>query len=254
MAKALIGFTGFIGGNLAAQHRFDDLYNSTNVESLHGRMYDLIVCAGAPGRKWLANRDPDADRQSIDRLTAALDGVRADHLILISTVDVYPSPIDVDESTTIDNAANDAYGRHRYMLEEFVADRFAATIVRLPGLFGPGLKKNVIWDFLHGNRLDLIHPASMFQFYGLSDLWRDIGVVRAAGLELINFATAPLSVAELAMAAFGTEFHNEPPTPPAHYDVRSRHAALFGGTGGYIRDREQVLAAMQRFVATERRA
>ena len=42
-----------------------------------------------------------------------------------------------------------------------------ALIVRLPGLFGAGLKKNLIYDFVHDNRLDLIHPDGQFQFYDL---------------------------------------------------------------------------------------
>ena len=28
---ALVGYTGFVGGNLAAQHRFDELYDVTNI-------------------------------------------------------------------------------------------------------------------------------------------------------------------------------------------------------------------------------
>lgn len=250
--QALIGSTGFLGGNLAAQARFDDLYHSANIEEIAGREYGLIVCAGAPGRKWLANREPETDRKSIDRLMRALELVGAEHLVLISTVDVYPRPIGVDEDATIDNDGTDAYGRHRRILEEFVAERFHSTIVRLPGLFGRGIKKNVVFDFLHNNRLDLINPASTFQFYDLSDLWQDVGRVRGAGVELINFATEPVSAAEVARESFGFQLRNDAPPPPVRYDFRTRHAAVLGGQGGYLRTRAEVLEAMRRFVAEEK--
>ena len=48
MKTALIGSTGFVGGNLQRQAAFDDGYHSRNIESLAGKSYDLIVCAGAP--------------------------------------------------------------------------------------------------------------------------------------------------------------------------------------------------------------
>ena len=64
MNSALIGYTGFVGGNLLRQFAFTDLYNSTNIETIAGRAYDLIVCAGAPGVMWKANKEPALDEQS----------------------------------------------------------------------------------------------------------------------------------------------------------------------------------------------
>ncbi|HSK18817.1 MAG TPA: NAD-dependent epimerase/dehydratase family protein [Longimicrobiales bacterium] len=250
--QALIGYTGFIGGNLAAQEHFDDLFNSSNIEQIANREYSLIACAAAPGTKWFANQQPELDRRSIERLVGALKQVQADHLVLISTVDVYPVPIGVDENTPIDNRQNDAYGRHRRILEEFVADHFASTIVRLPGLFGPGLRKNVVFDFLHGNRLDLINPESTFQFYDLSDLWLDIQRVRRAAIDLINFATEPVRVADVAREAFDFEFSNEMRQQAAKYDFRTVHSAALGGDGPYLRSREAILGAMREFIARER--
>src|SRR5262245_360131 len=159
MADALIGSTGFVGGNLLRQAHFDGLYHSRNVADLRGRAYDTVVCAGARAEKWKANQDPDADRRGLQSLFDAIDAVTASRFVLISTVDVYPSPVGVDEDSPIDPAAASAYGRHRYELEEFVRARFREhLVVRLPGLFGPGLKKNVIFDLLHDNQVEKIHP------------------------------------------------------------------------------------------------
>jgi nucleoside-diphosphate-sugar epimerase len=253
MARALIGHTGFVGGTLLRQVPFDALYNSRNVEDLGGWEFELLVCAGAPGQKWLANKYPTTDRAAIDRLIRALARVRADFVILLSTVDVFPSPIEVDEDTPIRAADQQPYGRHRLVLEHFVADHFPALIVRLPGLFGPGLRKNIVYDFLHDNQVGAVHARSVYQFYDMAGVWSDLQSAYLAGLRLVHFATEPVSVAEVAREAFGRVFRQEPAgVQPARYDFRTRHAAVFGGTGGYLYDRAEVLDLLRHFVRAER--
>jgi hypothetical protein len=53
MAKALIGYTGFVGTTLMKQTQFDDFYRSTNISDIKGKKFDLVVCAGAPRRNGL---------------------------------------------------------------------------------------------------------------------------------------------------------------------------------------------------------
>ena len=55
---ALIGFTGYIGNKLDKQAKFDNKYNSRNINEIAGQNFDLIVCAACPGKKWLANKYP----------------------------------------------------------------------------------------------------------------------------------------------------------------------------------------------------
>lgn len=253
MRTALVGHTGFVGSNLLRQTSFDDLYRSTDIHEIAGRCYSLVVCAGAPAEKWKANRDPEADRAGIERLAAAVQRAEIDELVLISTVDVYPEPVGVDEATPIDPQAGHPYGRHRLELEHRLRARFRTRVLRLPGLFGPGLKKNVVYDFLHHNALDRIPAEGVFQFYPLARLWADVGRVRAAGLELVNLATEPVSVRELAREAFGLELAGPIPSdaPAPRYDFRTRHAALFGGRGGYLLSRDEVLDALRRFVESQ---
>jgi nucleoside-diphosphate-sugar epimerase len=249
---ALIGYTGFVGNNLLTQMQFSHRYNSKSIDSIRGESFDLVVCAGAPAEKWKANCDPAADRAALDRLTAPLATVRASRVILISTVDVFGSPVDVDEMTRIDPGSATAYGRHRFELEQFFANRFQTLIVRLPGLFGPGLKKNVIFDLLHDNRVDAIVPSSEFQFYDLADVAADIAIASQARLSLLHCATEPISVQALAETAFGRTLRpSRSGMTPARYDFRSQHAALFGGSNGYLRDRKSVLAALCAFVQCE---
>lgn len=253
MTAALIGHTGFVGGNLKAQGAFDALYNSRNIEEIAGREFDLVVSAGAPAVKWLANQKPAEDWAAIERLTKSLGTVKARRFVLISTVDVYARPIDVDENTPIDLATAQPYGKHRLMLEQFVAERFPGALrLRLPGLFGPGLKKNIVFDFLNENRLDLIHQDGVFQFYDLANIGRDIETCLAAKLEVVNFATEPVSVRDVALRAFGREFTNTLPAPAPRYDFHTVHARAFGKTGQYLASRDEVLAGMKRFVDASR--
>jgi dTDP-4-dehydrorhamnose reductase len=242
-----------VGGNLLAQAHFDHLFASANISEVAGREYSLVVCAGAPAEKWKANRNPVADAAAIERLVRPLQEVRADKFVLISTVDVYPSPVGVDETSRIDPDAGSVYGRHRYVLECFVRERFDSLVVRLPALFGRGLKKNAVYDLLHGNRVDAIHADAVFQFYGLHRLWRDVEQLLGAGISLVNLVTEPVSMYEVAREAFGLRFQNRPPGRPPRYDVRSIHGARLGGASGYFLDKRRVLSELADFVATERR-
>jgi hypothetical protein len=253
MTSALIGHTGFVGGNLDRQARFDARFNSTNIEEIRGTHWSLLAISGMPGAKWLANRNPEADRSALDRLTGCLAATTADHVVLISTVDVYPQPRGVDENAPIDRAAQHPYGRHRLELEDFVAGRFRSVVIaRLPGLFGEGLKKNAIYDLLHGNDIQKIHADAAFQFYGLDRLWRDLELARSRRLDVVNFATEPVRMSEVAEEAFGFAFENRTDAEPPRYDFRTRHAGVFGGAGGYMMTRDAVMHDLRAFVARER--
>lgn len=252
-STALIGSTGFVGGILARQATFVDVYNSTNIDDIRGHSYDLVVSAGAPAVKWLANQSPEQDRASIGRLMRNLEGAFAERFILISTVDVYPNPVGIDEDTPIAAADLQPYGRHRYELEQFVRGKFPrATAVRLPGLFGAGLKKNFVYDLLHKNYLQHTHYQSIFQFYDLDRLWTDLQVLLPLNLDVVNFATEPVSAGDVAREGFGVAFDNVTEAAPVRYDMRTRHSALFGSEGGYIASEAETLERIRRFVETER--
>jgi len=69
----------------------------------------------------------------------------------------------------------------------------------------------------------------------------------------VNFATEPVAVHEVAKEGFGMEFDNRPPeSNPARYDFRSRFAEEFGGSGGYLQTKAQVLAGIAAFVKAQR--
>jgi hypothetical protein len=251
MTDALIGYTGFVGSCLDRSHAFGDRFNSKNFREMSGRRYDLLVCAGVSAAKWIANREPEEDRRQIAALTAVLDTVSAREFVLISTIDVYPDPTaGGDETTVIDPSCNHAYGRHRYELEQWVRGRFAcARTVRLPALFGPGLKKNALYDLLNNNQVDRINPAASYQWYPLTRLWADIEIVRQQGLDLANLFPESLAMRAIIDRCFAGAKVGPAVEPAPHYRVGTVHAAAFGGRPPYIMDAHACLEAIVRYVA-----
>jgi hypothetical protein len=252
--SALIGFTGFVGGTLHRAGRFDVLINSKNTNDLRGGSFDLVVCAGVSAAKWIANAHPEDDLRAIASLREALDTTEIKELILISTIDVYCDPgAPSDEKCDIDASRNHAYGRHRLELERWLANRFRKTrIIRLPALFGDGLKKNVIFDLLHGNQTEKINPLGAYQWYPLRRLASDIERVRACDIELINLFPEPIQTAEILDAFFPGAKVGPKTMPAPAYGLRTRHSRVFGGPPGYMLDRITVLGELAGFIAQRR--
>lgn len=251
----LIGYTGFVGSTLLTQRSFDKLYNSKNITTITGESFDLLICAGAPAVKWKANQEPDADLANLKHLMDALSTVKAKKFVLISTVDVYPSPANVDEDTVIDPEANSAYGKHRYYLEQFVRTQFPeALIVRLPGLFGEGLKKNFIYDLIHTNCLHLTHKESQFQFYDMSRLWMDLLIAQKAGLKLINFSPEPVIAHEVAAVSFGLAFETITDKEPVIYDMKSKFSSLYLPLGNYMYSKDQIYNQIRHYADSQKGA
>jgi nucleoside-diphosphate-sugar epimerase len=246
---ALIGYTGLVGSNLSRQFRFDSLYNSKNIQQIAGQHHDLLVCSGVSGTKWLANQEPEKDKASIEALLAQLKKTSADHVILISSVDVYGNPHQVDEHGEIDLSATTPYGKHRYQLEKDITDIFpSVTVVRLPAIYGWNLRKNAIYDLIHLHELEKINPLSIYQFYWLEHLWRDLAKALQLGIKLVNFATEPLSIQEVANEIFNVKLTGEPSSLPANYDFRTSHADAFGGARGYLYGKSIALEEIRTFV------
>lgn len=148
--EILIGDTGFVGSNIADCHHFDGLYHSKNITEAYHIRPDLCVYAGVRAQKFLANAHPDKDREEILTAIENIKRIQPKQLILISTVDVYAHPQNMDENSPIELDELPPYGRNRRELELWVQQNLQDyLIVRLPGLFGKKIKKNFIYDLLH---------------------------------------------------------------------------------------------------------
>lgn len=252
MLNSLIGFSGYVGGTLLKQESFTSLYRSTNIGDIDNQSFDTVVCAGAPAQKWIANREPEADRQKIEELIAHLKTIQCKTFILISTVDVFKNPIGVDEDTPVDESGLHAYGLHRRLLETFVEEHFPNhLIVRLPGLVGPGLRKNVIFDFLNDNNLQAIDSRGVFQFYPMVNLWYDIQKALNAGLKLVHLTAEPVSVEDISQQGFGKSFTHTLANPATTYDLQTKHAQVFGASGGYQYSVRETILAVRAYAQSE---
>jgi hypothetical protein len=96
--------------------------------------------------------------------------------------------------------------------------------------------------------LRFTNPASRFQFFDLSLLSDVIDTALGAGLSVLHVAPQPLeaqtvvtALRGIPMQASGARVHLE--------DMRTRHAAVFGRTDGYIADEGQVLGQLRSFIA-----
>ncbi|MEG2192122.1 MAG: NAD-dependent epimerase/dehydratase family protein [Oscillospiraceae bacterium] len=147
---SLVGYTGFVGSNLAESFAFDGLYNSKNISEAFGTCPDVLYYAGVPAQKFIANKFPQQDMNIIKTAIENIKSINPKKLILISTVDVYQQPNGKDEGSPMDIDGLEPYGKNRLYLEEYVKASFEDyLIVRLPGLYGKNLKKNFIYDYIN---------------------------------------------------------------------------------------------------------
>lgn len=297
----LVGSTGFVGGNLLAAHPFDAAYHSTDVQNGFGRDNGLVVYAGVPAAMYLANADPAADLAVMAAARENLRRLAPKKVVLISSICVFADSrgkTEADEPTPEGLAP---YGANRLQLERWVREDWPdALIVRLPALYGKGLKKNFLYDLhtitpallrpdkyrqlaeeselvrigyedagngfykLSGkadpaalrawfaaapfNALAFTDSRSVYQFYDLARLWRDIRTALDADLRVLHLATPPLSAARVYEAFTGKTFTNHLPGTPFDYDLRTRHAALLGGAGEYLCTEDECLTAVCDFL------
>lgn len=252
MATALIGFTGFVGGNIARQKCFDYKFNSKNIEKIVEEKFDLVVCAGVPAVKWLANKKPEEDRLVIQNLIDIYGCINTKRFVLVSTVDVYPTPVAVNEKTNIDSSVLQPYGLHRLLLERELSARIDNMhIIRLPALFGVGLKKNIIYDMLCSNMLAKINLESSFQWYPLSRIWQDIDWCIQNEVELLNLAVEPIKTQLIKDLFFPSLNVGSEPVYKSSYDMQTIYGSSFdNGDDVYVLGVDDILSEMSIWLET----
>lgn len=175
MKSALVGYTGFVGSNLKESFQFSGKYNSKNIESAYGTKPELLVYAGVRAEKFLANAYPIQDYEATLQALNHIKQISPKKLVLISTIDVYNTPQNVNEKTEIDISNLQPYGANRYKLECSIRDCYPdALIIRLPALFGKNIKKNFIYDYIH-RVPSMLSPSKMTelskQIVGLNEYY-----------------------------------------------------------------------------------
>jgi hypothetical protein len=175
--KILIGNTGLIGTTLKNSTTFDYEFNSKNISEYNvPDGCDLYLCC-LPATKWQVNQNILKDLNNISLIINNLATKSYKNIYLISTIDVYcDSPLKSDENTKpIVNTLN--YGTNRLLFEKMVEEILnyeRLSIYRLPALFNKDIKKNILYDLLNNNNVNLINANSIYQWYNLDYLYGDI--------------------------------------------------------------------------------
>lgn len=149
---SLIGYTGFVGSNILAncEGKINNIYNSKNIKEAYNTNPDLLIYAGVRAEKYQANNNPELDSIHIQEAQNNISRIRPRKLVLISTIDVLKTPINVDESCPLELEHLQPYGYNRASLELWVRKNYPdAVIIRLPALFGYNIRKNFIYDYLN---------------------------------------------------------------------------------------------------------
>lgn len=176
----LVGGNGFVGSayarlfqRLGLEYR---IIGRDDYAALDGASCDVLINANGNSKKFLADNDPVADFDaSVRSVLHCLTRFRYRYYVQLSTGDVYPDqsgPGLTAEDSSISPSALSRYGLHKYLAEQLV-QKYASQwlIVRMGGFVGPGLKKNAIFDMLHGapvwltadSELQFIHTDSAAQ-------------------------------------------------------------------------------------------
>ena len=251
MSSALVGYSGFVGSNLLQFYHFDYFYNSKNFYEASNKTFDTLFFCGVPAVKWYANKNPEEDIETINNLKNILNTISVKKIILISTIDVYDEDTNSgkDEDYDCDWFLSSHYGRNRYLFEEYVKKTFDDYhIIRLPALFGKGLKKNIIYDLIHNNQIQNIPVQSSFQWYDLNWLKKDIDLVIENKIKVCNLFPEPLNTYEI-VSLFEYPLEKFDHTKKLSYNLKTKYSSLFSSNvNGYIRNKEEVLVSIQTFL------
>jgi nucleoside-diphosphate-sugar epimerase len=168
----IVGGNGFVGS--AYCRLFErrgipfQVVTRANARELAGTPCDVLINANGNSKKFLADREPlNEFDASVRSVAETIELFKPDYYVHLSTGDVYPdttSPAATSEDQVIDPARLSRYGLHKYMAEMLVrGTQKSWLIVRMGGFVGPGLKKNAIFDMMHGDPVWLA-PESELQF------------------------------------------------------------------------------------------
>ena len=191
----LVGSTGFVGGNLLAKHTFAAACHSSDITAQYGTRPDLCVYAGVPAAMFLANADPEADLAVMRAARENIRQIAPKRLVLISSIAVLADSRGVyEDSPARDTEGLPAYGKNRLQLERWVREDFPdALIVRLPALYGTGIRKNFLFD-LHTITPAMLRPEKYSELAAKSPLVKSAYTLADNGFYKLNGTADPAAL------------------------------------------------------------
>ncbi len=232
MRRVLIGFGTPLGYYLASRRTFADC--STYKQALNGisRCDEAVIIVPA-AKRLCANSGGPQGRALIAAATQA-----AGRIVLLSTVDVYST-----KGMPLDEMAHPCGSRGKSWLPSFereILDCGAPSqILRLPDVFGPYIAKGAPGCFLDPGA-SKINRVAIHQWYPVRRLESDIDAARGIAAPIVNLVPEPLPMNTI-LEKFFPDHAGQVLTPAPYSRIRTRYAAQFGGTGGYIMSAQEVL-------------
>jgi len=142
----IIGQSGFVGNtiyNYFITNNYEVKYINSKTKQLSNTHFDVIVnCAGNP-KKYLAESNPEIDiHKNISPFLRILKlKLKTKHFIHISSIDAC-------------NPQESNYAKSKIVTENCAKLYFPkTTVLRLGGLIGPYLSKNVVYDIVNNKNL-----------------------------------------------------------------------------------------------------
>jgi len=225
----IVGGDGFVGSAFARYCKRQGLefaiVEPYNYRQYVGKRCDLLINANGNSKKFLARESPLEEFDlSVRSVRATLVDFPCDFYLHFSSCDVYPdcsSPATTREDSTPDPRTQSPYGFHKHLAEQCV--RHAAgrwLIVRYGGFVGPNLRKNPIYDILHGGPLWL-DPESELQFLHTDRAAEIVFTLVDRGVtdEIVNVCGRGLVRLQEVIDHAGTSVPVQPGSPKVRYDV-----------------------------------
>jgi len=142
MKIGILGYNGFVGN--AVYNYFKKVYNTDVVGiSKNDQPIEyldvLINCAGT-SKKYYAEKNPNEDETACKNLIFKIYTIKCNSIIHISSIDALNTNI--------------VYGRNKLWVEDTIKGISNNwSIIRLSGLVGNNLKKNVVYDIANNNKI-----------------------------------------------------------------------------------------------------
>ena len=193
MKICIIGYTGFVG-----QTVFNYLSNKHNVFGINSKTkiipkeeFDIVINCAGNAKKYLANKNPAQDFLISSSIFHTILQLKFEKLIHVSSVKASLPP-------------NNNYTISKLISEKYCKLYFPnSLIVRLRGLIGPGLKKNIVFDITN-NRKPFVTFNSIFNYISTQEIAKIIERIIKLDIskETINVsASEPISVKEIIKEA-----------------------------------------------------
>ena len=225
----IIGGNGFVGSAIVRQCQKRELgyrvLTRENFDQFAGSSCAILINANGNSKKYMAERKPlwefDA---SVRTVFQYLTQIQTEKYIQLSSCDVYPDcshPEQTKENQPVAVDRQSAYGFHKY-LAELCVQHYAKKwlIFRMGGFVGPGLKKNAVYDILHGGPLWL-EKESELQFISTDAA---AGIILDLALsehtnEILNLCGDGTIKIHDILQASGCRVAEKPDVPKVRYEV-----------------------------------